>query len=174
VEITPHLVRSLTTMANPWDDKIKGFLKKTGEDFRRAGNDIKVEAQKLMKEVQDPAGQAKIKEGLKDFGGWAKKTAVEVAELAETGFKKAEGAFRQAGENWKPPEGGEPGQAGAEAASPTPTPPSEPPEMEGAAPPEAPAEPAAPKKTIGKKKPAGTTAKPKAGAKKTMGKKPPP
>ena len=35
-------------MANEWDAKVKGFLKKTGEDFRRAGNDIKVEAQKLI------------------------------------------------------------------------------------------------------------------------------
>lgn len=157
-------------MANDWDAKIKGFLKKTGEDFRRAGNDIKSEAQKLMKEVQDPEGQAKIKEGLKEFGGWARKTAVEVAELAETGFKKAEASFRQAGENWKAPAAGSPGEAQAEAPpspAPSATPPSAPPEMEN------PPEPGAPKKTIGKKKAAGGSSKPKAGAKKTMGKKPP-
>jgi hypothetical protein len=162
-------------MATEWDSKIKGFLKKTGEDFRRAGNDIKSEAQKLMKEVKDPEGQEKIKEGLKDFGGWAKKTAVEMAELAETGFKKAEGAFRQAGENWKvPPAGGDATHPEASAPSdtsdddapapqPSVTPPSAPPEMEGA--------PGAPKKTIGKKKPSGTSQKPRA-SKKTMGKKP--
>jgi hypothetical protein len=166
-------------MANDWDSKIKGFLKKTGEDVRRASSDIKAEAQKLMKEVKDPEGQEKIKEGIKDFGGWAKKTAVEMAELAETGFKKAEGAFRQAGENWKvPAAGGDATNPEAkapsdtsdddEAPSPQPsvTPPSAPPEMEGA--------PEAPKKTIGKKKAAGAggaAAKPKA-SKKTMGKKP--
>jgi hypothetical protein len=158
-------------MANEWDAKIKGFLKKTGEDFRRAGNDIKSEATKLMKEVQDPAGQAKIREGLKDFGGWAKKTAVEVADLAETGFKKAEGAFRQAGENWNPEGGAPASEGGAPTPAPSVTPPSAPPEMEGSPPPAA-ASPA--KKTIGKKKAAGAApAKPKAAGKKTMGKKPP-
>lgn len=158
-------------MANDWDAKIKGFLKKTGEDFRRAGNDLKTEATKLMKEVQDPEGQAKIKEGLKEFGGWARKTAVEVAELAETGFKKAEASFRQAGENWKAPAPGDAGgaQAGeAPAPAPSVTPPSAPPEME--APPEA----AAPKKTIGKKKAGGAASKPKGAGKKTIGKKPAP
>lgn len=162
-------------MANDWDQKLKGFLKKTGEDFKRAGNDIKVEAQKLMKEVKDPEGQEKIKASLKEAGGWAKKTAVELADLAEKGFKTAEGAFRQAGENWKPQTG--PGNAPAEAGSataedapapaPSVTPPSAPPEMEA---PAAPA--AAPKKTIGKKKTTGSAApKAKGQAKKTIGKK---
>jgi hypothetical protein len=156
-------------MANEWDAKLKGFLKKTSEDFKRAGNDIKVEAQRLMKEVKDPEGQEKLKASLKEAGGWAKKTAVELADLAEKGFKQAEGAFRQAGENWKPPatEGTPPAEEAAAEQAPTPTPPSAPPEMEE---PEAPA--AAPKKTIGKKKttPSGAS-KPKASAKKTIGKK---
>jgi hypothetical protein len=150
-------------MANAWDEKLKGFLKKTGEDFKRAGTDIKAEAQKLMKEVKDPEGQEKLKAGIAEFGGWAKKTAKEMADLAEKGFKQAEGAFRQAGDNWKPP--AEPSEAAEEAEAPTPTPPSAPPEME--------APPAAAKKTIGKKKTAAAGgSKPKASAKKTIGKKP--
>lgn len=155
-------------MANEWDGKLKGFLKRAGEDFKRAGNDIKEEAQRLMKEVKDPQGQEKIKEGLKDFGVWAKKAAVEMADLAETGFKKAEGAFRQAAESWTPPatptpSGEAPGSDRAEKTAPASTPPSGPPEMDQPA-------PAAPKKTIGKKKPATAGSKPKT-AKKTIGKK---
>src|SRR3954470_7880128 len=79
-----------------WDEKLKSFLKKTGDDVKRAGNDIKAEAEKLLKEVQDPDRQAKVRAGMKDFGGWAKKTAEEMAELMETGVKKAEVALSKA------------------------------------------------------------------------------
>jgi hypothetical protein len=79
-----------------WDEKLRSFLKKTGEDFKRAGNDIKTEAEKLLKEVKDPDRQAKLKAGVKDFGGWARKTAEEMAELMETGVKKAESALTRA------------------------------------------------------------------------------
>ena len=81
---------------NQWDAKLKSFLKKTGEDVKRAGNDLKVEAEKLLKEVQDPERQAKLKAGMKDFGGWARKTAEEMATLMETGVKKAEVALGKA------------------------------------------------------------------------------
>src|SRR4051794_2069096 len=81
-----------------WDAKLKSFLKKTGEDVKRAGNEIKSEAEKLLKEVQDPDRQAKVKAGVKDFGGWARKTAEEMATLMETGVKKAEVALGKATE----------------------------------------------------------------------------
>ena len=77
-----------------WDAKLKSFLKKTGDDFKRFGADVKEEAQKLLTEVQDPKRQEKLREGLKDVGVWARKTAEEVATLVETGVKKAEGARR--------------------------------------------------------------------------------
>ncbi len=79
-----------------WDAKLKSFLKKTGEDVKRAGAEIKVEAEKLLKEVQDPERQAKVKAGMKEFGGWARKTAEEMASLMETGVKKAEVALGKA------------------------------------------------------------------------------
>ena len=149
-----------------WDAKLKSFLKKTGDDFKRFGTDVKEEAQKLLTEVQDPARQQKLRDGLKDVGVWAKKTAEEVATLVETGVKKAEGAIGKASDKVndfvvKPVE---PPPAAGKTAAPAATPPSPPPQMD-----EAP--PAAPKKTVGKgaakKKPAaGKTA-----AKKTIGKK---
>lgn len=155
-----------------WDQKMKAFLKKTGDDFKRFGREVKDEAQKLMHEVKDPEKQAKLREGLKDVGHWARKAAEDVATVMETGVKKAEDAFRSASgkvEDFvtKPADGGAPGAASQKAPEPAPTPPSPPPDMDG--PPKA----AAPKKaakTVGprKKKPA-----PKKGpaSKKTIGKK---
>ncbi len=148
-----------------WDAKLKSFLKKTGDDFKRFGADVKEEAQKLLTEVQDPKRQEKLREGLKDVGVWAKKTAEEVATLVETGVKKAEGAIGKASDKVndfvvKPVE--EPARKAA--PPPAATPPSPPPSME---------EQAAPKKTVGKGAPKKKVAPKKAGAKKTIGKKRP-
>lgn len=153
-----------------WDAKLKSFLKKTGDDFKRFGTDVKEEAQKLLTEVQDPKRQQKLRDGLKDVGVWAKKTAEEVATLVETGVKKAEGAIEKATDKANDflvkPVGGEtaPPPAGKKAAAPAATPPSPPPQMD-----EAPAP--APKKTVGKGSPKKKPAAKKAAAKKTIGKK---
>ena len=155
-----------------WDAKLKSFLKKTGDDFKRFGTDVKEEAQKLLTEVQDPARQQKLRDGLKDVGVWAKKTAEEVATLVETGVKKAEGAIgkatNKANDFLVKPVGEEPAAPAAKKPAPPPaaTPPSPPPEMD---------EVPALKKTVGKgegaskKKPAAK----KSAAKKTIGKKAP-
>ena len=151
-----------------WDEKLKSFLKKTGEDVKRAGNEIKTEAEKLLKEVKDPERQAKVKAGMKDFGGWARKTAEEMAELMETGVKKAEVAINKATDKVVDfAVGQKPGQKGAAPTSdagahagpaiPDPTPPN------------APARPA--KKSIGGKKRKAAAKKPTP-AKKSMGKAP--
>lgn len=79
----------------PWDSKLKAFLKKTGDDFRRAGADIKQEAERLLAEAKDPVRAKKIKEGLTEVSSWAKKTAEELAGYVETGVKKAEGALKE-------------------------------------------------------------------------------
>jgi len=139
-----------------WDAKLKAFLKKTGEDVKRAGADIKVEAEKLLKEVQDPERQAKVKAGMKDFSGWARKTAEEMAELMETGVKKAEVALTKATDKVVDfASGGPPGQA-PKAAAPAPDP--------------TPANPPSKKKSIGGKK--RKSAAKKTSAKKPLGKAP--
>lgn len=155
-----------------WDAKLKSFLRKTGDEFKRFGTDVKEEAQKLLTEVQDPKRQQKLRDGLKDVGVWAKKTAEEVATLVETGVKKAEGAIEKATDKANDflvkPVGGEdaPPAPGKKAAAPAATPPSPPPQMD-----EAPAP--APKKTVGKGAPKKKPAAKKAAAKKTIGKKSP-
>lgn len=147
-----------------WDAKLKSFLKKTGDDFKRFGADVKEEAQKLLTEVQDPKRQEKLREGLKDVGVWARKTAEEVATLVETGVKKAEGAIGKATDFVvKPVEGAAPA---SRSAAPAATPPSPPPQMDEA---QAPAAPA--KKTVGASKKKKPAARKTSAPKKTIGKK---
>lgn len=154
-----------------WDNKLRAFLKKTGDDLKRAGTDIKGEAEKLMKDMKDPDRQEKVKKGLESFRLWARKTAEEVASVVETSVKKAEGAVRQAVDT--PVAAAPTGEEAPRHDTPVnempavETPPQPPPQA-----PEEPAKTASPaKKTIGggKKKAAAKTRG--AGAKKPLGKK---
>jgi hypothetical protein len=146
-----------------WDEKVRAFLKKTGDDFRRFGQEVKEEAQKLLNEVKDPARQQKLREGLKDVGHWARRAAEDVATVMETGVKKAEDALRSASATVQDLVRKEPGGAARESPAPAPTPPSPPPDMDG------PPEPKVAKKSVGPraKKPAAK----KSTARKTIGKK---
>jgi hypothetical protein len=163
--------KSMTFTMNDslWDQKLKAFLKKTGDDFKRFGQDVKAEAQKLMTEVQDPARQQKLREGLKDVGHWAKKAAEEAATLMENGVKKAEQTLVKAQDKVNDfvatPVAGPSKETPSAAAAPTP--PSPPPQMEPAA---EPTPERTVKKTMGKggmKKKANSKKTP---AKKTIGK----
>lgn len=82
-------------MNDNWEEKLKSFVNKAGDELKRAGIEIRAEAEKLITEVKDPERQRKVKEGLKDFGDWAKQTAEEFGQMVEQGVKKAEVAFRQ-------------------------------------------------------------------------------
>jgi len=78
----------------PWDQQLKDFLKRTGEDLKNAGEDMRVEAQKLIDEVRDPETQQKIRDGLGNIGQWAKKSAEEAATKIEEVVKRADEAWR--------------------------------------------------------------------------------
>lgn len=86
---------------SPFDQKVKDFLKRTQAELQRATRDIKEEGQRILREVNDPATQAKVRAGLKDLSSWARKTAEEVADLADVGVRKAEGALKVASEKVK-------------------------------------------------------------------------
>ena len=43
-----------------WDEQFKQFLRKTSDDFRRTGEDIKAEAQKLLDAAMDPEKQQRV------------------------------------------------------------------------------------------------------------------
>lgn len=79
-----------------WEEQFKQFLRKTGEDFRRAGGDIKAEAQKLLDAAMDPEKQQRVRDRLNDLSAWARKTAQDVAGAVEGAASKAETAFHSA------------------------------------------------------------------------------
>ena len=151
-----------------WDAKVKTFFQKTGEELKRAGRDMKAEAERLLSDVKDPAKQAQLKEGLKDLGQWARKTAEDVAELVESGVKKAEVAARATVDTLrKDPQP----QSGSDAAPREQAPRHDTPVDMPAVEPSPPTGPA--KKSIGKKKgaAAGKGKSATGGSKKSIGKK---
>jgi hypothetical protein len=73
-----------------WEEHFKQFLRKTGEDFRRTGEDIKTETQRLLAAAMDPAKQQRVRDGLKELTVWARKTAEDVGRMVEDAAIKAE------------------------------------------------------------------------------------
>jgi len=55
-----------------WEEQFKQFLRKTGDDFRRAGGDIKAEAQKLFDAAMEPDKQQRVRDRLKELSSWAR------------------------------------------------------------------------------------------------------
>jgi hypothetical protein len=82
-----------------WEEQFKQFLRKTGDDFRRAGGDIKAEAQKLFDAAVDPDKQQRVRDRLKELSSWARKTAEDVAGSVETAASKAARALQCATDN---------------------------------------------------------------------------
>jgi hypothetical protein len=127
----------------PWQKQFQKLLSRAGEEFKKTGEELKAEAQRLLVEVRDPKNQKKVKDGLRDLGTWAKKAADQAAEAIDSAVKKAETGWKK-----------EPKKA-APAAAPKPA--AEKPSPEPAVAKPAPKTPA--KKTVGKKKPAASPAK---------------
>jgi hypothetical protein len=71
-----------------WDEQFRQFLRRKGEDFRRAAGDVRAEAQR----------QQKVRDRLNELSEWARKAASDVAVKVEEVASKAEGAFQQAAE----------------------------------------------------------------------------
>lgn len=102
-----------------WEEQFKQFLRKTGEDFRRAGEDIKAEAQKLVDAAMDPAKQQQVRNRLNELSVWARKTAQNVAGAVEQAASKAQTAFHVA--TGAAPEPAEKAAAPAKKATPAKT-----------------------------------------------------
>jgi hypothetical protein len=79
-----------------WEEQFRQFLRKTGDDFRRTGEDIKAEAQKLFDAAMDPEKQQKVRDRLNELTLWARKTAHGVAGAVEDATSKAQTAFQRA------------------------------------------------------------------------------
>jgi hypothetical protein len=143
-------------MSDPWDDPVKDFLRKTGDEFRRFSHDVREDAQRLLREVRDPRQQQRLRDGLLEVGSWARKTAQDMATVIEDGLKKAEKAV---------------GDPARRPAAPAPTAPSPPPAMEDAAPPPAASAPPV-AKTVGPGSSRRGSSRSRPKAKKTLGRRP--
>lgn len=91
-----------------WDEQFRQFLRKTGDDFRRTGEDIKAEAQKLLDAAMDPEKQQRVRDRLNELTQWARRTAQGVAGAVEDAASKAENAFYRAADKMTPPAGSAP------------------------------------------------------------------
>src|SRR5437762_6513137 len=98
-------------MTDPnWEEQFKQFLRKTGDDFRRAGDEVRAEAQRLLEAAMDPEKQQRVRDRLNELTGWARKTAQGVAGAVEDAAVKAEAALFRSPEK---PDGGDGGAAAA-------------------------------------------------------------
>ena len=79
-----------------WDDRFKQFLRRTGEDFRRASEDIRAEAQRLVDAAMDQERQQRVRDRLNELSQWAQRTAEGVAGAMNEAATKAQSAFQQA------------------------------------------------------------------------------
>jgi len=81
-----------------WEEQFKQFLRKTGDDFRRASDEIKAEAQRLFDAAMDPAKHQRVRDRLNELTLWAKKTAEGVADTVQDTASKAGTVFQRATE----------------------------------------------------------------------------
>jgi hypothetical protein len=81
-----------------WEEQFKQFLRKTGDDFRRASDEIKAEAQRLFDAAMDPAKHQRVRDRLNELTLWAKKTAEGVAGTVQDTASKAGTVFQRATE----------------------------------------------------------------------------
>jgi hypothetical protein len=151
-----------------WDAQLMGYLKKAGDDLKRTGEEFRGEAQRLLREVQKPENQARVKENLRELGVWAKKTASEVAVQVDAAVKRAESKLEATISGGAGGAGDEQRSAPTQRATPV-TPPVRETSSEADPAPSRPRKTAS--KTVGKKP--GARAKPaaKGAAKKPLGRK---
>jgi hypothetical protein len=81
-----------------WDEQFKQFLRKTGDDFRRAGEEVRAEAQRLLEAAMDPQKQQKVRDRLNELSQWARRSGEAVAGAMTDAASKAENAFLTATE----------------------------------------------------------------------------
>ncbi len=54
-----------------WDDRLLEFVRKTGEDLKRTGEELLGEAQRTFDELRDPTQQERLKARVAELRTWA-------------------------------------------------------------------------------------------------------
>jgi len=81
-----------------WDEQFKQFLRKTGDDFRRAGEEVRAEAQRLLDAAMDQQKQQRVRDRLNELTVWARRSGEAMAGAMTDAANKAENAFLTATE----------------------------------------------------------------------------
>ena len=66
-----------------WDDRLLEFVRKTGEDLKRTGEELLGEAQKTIDELRDPSQQERLKARVAELRTWALSKFIEARGRAE-------------------------------------------------------------------------------------------
>lgn len=66
-----------------WDERLLEFVRKTGEDLKRTGEELLGEAQRTVDELRDPAQQERLKARVAELRTWAKSKFIEARSRAE-------------------------------------------------------------------------------------------
>ncbi len=66
-----------------WDERLLEFVRKTGEDLKRTGEELLGEAQRTLDELRDPAQAERLKARVAELRTWAKSKFIEARERAE-------------------------------------------------------------------------------------------
>ncbi len=83
-------------MADKWEEQLKQFWTRAGEDIRRAGEELREEAQRLVASVKDPEKQQAVMRGMREFTQTAKKAVEDAAVMFEQALDKAGGKVQGA------------------------------------------------------------------------------
>ena len=66
-----------------WDDRLLEYVRRTGEDLKRTGEEFLDQAQRTIDELRDPAQQEKLKARVAELRTWAKTKFEEARSRAE-------------------------------------------------------------------------------------------
>jgi hypothetical protein len=66
-----------------WDDRLLEYVRRTGEDLKRTGEEFLDQAQRTIDELRDPAQQEKLKARVAELRTWAMSKFEEARTRAE-------------------------------------------------------------------------------------------
>ena len=66
-----------------WDEKLLDYVRKTGEDLKRTGEEFLDQAQRTFDDLRDPAQQERLKARVAELRTWAKGKFEEARSRAE-------------------------------------------------------------------------------------------
>ena len=87
-----------------WDEKLLDYVRKTGEDLKRTGEEFLDQAQRTFDDLRDPAQQERLKARVAELRTWAKSKFEEARSRAEDalGIERPKPAPTRSGKTRRP------------------------------------------------------------------------